>query len=92
MAETKTHPVCEDFEDDVMCDKCCDDTGLYYVKKWDKILCRDCLLKKAEREGNINTVTHYYTDDFQEICSDADLEPVINHLKGILDIQEVNNG
>lgn len=89
------YPVCEDCKDDIMCNECCEgDYGgnLYYVEEWDKILCRDCIVKEAESQELIHTVTHYYTQEYSEICSDADLEPVIDHLKEFLYIQDVKGG
>ena len=85
------YPVCEDCKDDIMCAECCEIYGLFYVEEYDKIFCRDCLVKKAEEHGYIHSVTHYYTQEYQEICSDADLEPVIDHLKEFLDIQEIDD-
>lgn len=86
------YPVCEDCKDDIMCEECCTIFGLFYVEDWDKVLCRDCIVKEAESAELIYTVTHYYTQEYHEICSDADIDPVIEHLKEILDISEVDNG
>ena len=87
------YPICEDCKDDIMCAECYDSfTDLYYIEEWDKILCRHCLIEEAEKRGEIHSVTHYYTLEYHEICSDADLDPVIDHLKELFDIQEVNNG
>ena len=86
------YPICEDCKDDIMCVECYEGNygnNLYYIEKWDEILCKDCLIKKAEQREQIYSVTHYYTTDYNEICSDADLEPVIDYLKEYLDIQDV---
>lgn len=85
------YPICEDCKDDIMCAECCECVGLFYVEEYDKILCRDCLVREAEEHEHIHSVTHYYTQEYHEICSDADLEPVIDHLKEFLDIQEVSD-
>ena len=91
ISPTSGYPVCEDCKDDIMCDECCEGYGLYYIEKWDKILCRKCIVEEAERMELIHSVTHYYTQEYHEICSDADFEPVIDHLKEILDIEEVSD-
>ena len=88
------YPVCEDCKEDIMCDECCEGNyggNLYYVEEYGRLLCRDCLVKEAECHEHIHSVTHYYTQEYHEICSDADLELVIDHLKEFLDIQEVEN-
>lgn len=85
------YPVCEDCKDDIMCGECCDIWNLFYVEEYDKIFCRDCLVEEAVKCEHIHKVTHYYTQEYSEICSDADLEPVIDHLKEFLNIQEVSN-
>ena len=86
------YPVCEDCKDDIMCEECCEGNwggNLYYVEEWEMLLCRDCLIAEAVKREQIHTVTHYYTQEYSEICNDADLELVIDHLKEFLDIQEV---
>ena len=83
------YPVCEDCKDDIMCEKCYSGFDLFYVEEWDLLLCQDCLVKEAVRREQIHTVTHYYTQEYHEICGDCDFEPVIDHLKEFLDIQEV---
>ena len=87
------YPICEDCKDDIMCAECCEGNyggHLYYVAEFDKILCQHCLIKEAEKENYIHSVTHYYTEDYTEICSDSDTEPVIEHLKDIgLEIQDI---
>ena len=86
------YPVCEDCKEEIMCEECCEGnlgSNLFYIEEWDTILCRDCLVAKAAEEEIIHSITHYYTQEYHKICSDADLEPAIDHLKEVLDIQEV---
>lgn len=85
------YPVCEDCKDDIMCDECCDTSNLLYIEEWNKVLCRDCVVREAESRELIHSVTHYYTQEYSEICSDADLAPVVEHLKDFLNVQEMNN-
>lgn len=88
------YPVCEDCKDDIMCENCCEGNyggNLYYVEEFDQILCRDCLIEKAHRQDYVHIAKMYYTEDWGEICSDADLEPVLDYLKtrdlGIQDVK-----
>ncbi len=87
------YPVCEDCKDDIMCAECCEGNygaNLYYVEEYDKILCKDCLIKKAEEDSYIHCAKIYYDIDWNEICSDCDTEPIIKHLKDNgWDIQEI---
>ena len=85
------YPVCEDCKDVVMCERCCEGFGLYYVEEWDAILCCRCILEEAERRELIYTATHYYTQEYEEICSDSDYQPVIDHLKEFLNVTEVDD-
>lgn len=92
VSQISGYPVCEDCKDDIVCEDCCEGNwgdNLYYVEEYDKVLCRDCLVAEAEKHEHIHSATHYYTQEYREICSDDDLEPVIEHLKEFLDIEEV---
>lgn len=88
------YPICEDCKDDIMCDHCYESNfggNLYYIAEFDKILCKDCLIREADEQNYIHTAKMYYTEDWNEICSDCDTEPVIEHLKKDRDlgIQEI---
>lgn len=90
-----SYPVCEDCKDDIMCAECCEGNyggNLFYVEEYDKILCRDCLIKQAEYDGVVKVAKMYYTEEWNEICSDSDKEPILDYIKERLDIQEVRDG
>lgn len=80
------YPVCEDCRDEIQCENCseyCTD-HLIYVEEWDKVLCRECLVEEAEKKGVIHTIKTYYNSNYDEICNDNDLEPVIDYIKEYL--------
>jgi hypothetical protein len=84
------YPVCEDCKDDISCERCCSSCdALYYVEEWGDLLCEACLVEAAKKRELIFSATHYYTKEGEEIGADCDLEPVIDHLKEFLDIEEV---
>lgn len=86
------YPVCEDCKDDIMCAECCEGNygyNLYYCEEFDKLLCRDCLIELAEKDNYIHSSKMYYDEEWHEICSDCDKEPVLEHLKERLGIQVV---
>lgn len=83
------YPVCEDCKDEICCECCYEVEDLYYSEKFDKVICKDCLIEKAERDDYIHSVKTYYTDDWQAICDDNDLQPVIEFLQETMDIQVV---
>ena len=87
------YPVCQSCKDDIECTECYEGLwgdNLFYVKSWDKLLCKCCLINEAERREQIHTVKHYYDQDYNEICNDSDDQPLIDHLKEFLDIQGVS--
>jgi hypothetical protein len=84
------YPVCEDCIDEMMCEDCCGTEGLLYVSEYDTILCKDCLIVRAEKEGRIHSTKSFYTEDWEQICfSDSDNGPVIEYLKERYEMQEV---
>ena len=87
------YPVCEDCKDDIMCDECCEGNyggNLYYVEECDRILCRDCLVIWADEKDYIHSAKTYYDRDWnKKIGTDDDYSPIIEHIKEIIDIQEV---
>ena len=77
------YPICEDCKDEIMCAECCEGNygyNLFYVAEYDKILCRDCLVTMAEKSGYIHSSKMYYDEDWNEICSDADTDPIVDYL------------
>ena len=85
------YPICEDCKDEIACESCYETHDIYYVEEFDKILCKQCLLKKAEKAGYINTYTVYCNEDWNAICNDGDTTPAIEYLERKLYMQEINN-
>jgi hypothetical protein len=87
------YPVCEDCKDDIMCYECCEGNyggNLYYVEECDRILCRSCLVAWLEEKGYINSTKTYYDEEWNtKLGTDDDYSPIIEHIKEIIDIQEV---
>ena len=89
------YPVCEDCKDDIMCAECYEGNyggNLYYVAKFDKILCRNCLLEEAEEQEYLHTTKTYHTNEWHRLCADyEDLDPVFEYLQDYCDlgIQEI---
>lgn len=87
------YPICEDCKDGIVCNECYegDNSNLYYVEKYDTILCAECLIKLADARGCIHTVTTYYSEDGNKICDSNNTEPLIKYLNDDYDfnLQEV---
>ena len=83
------YPICEDCKDDIVCDNCYDSEGIYYVDEFEKILCKHCLVRKADKTGWVNSYTVYCDQDWNTIATDADPFPVIDYLEKRLDMQKI---
>lgn len=88
------YPICEDCIGDIFCENCgslrSSITKLMYVEELNKILCKECLAKAAEKQGYINSAIVFYDHDYKEIGNDDDYTPVIEYLKDIYTIQEAS--
>lgn len=83
------YPVCEDCKDEICCGHCATMENIYYSEEFDEVLCKECLIEEAEKNDYIHSSKVYYTDDWQKICDDTDLQPVIEFLEETMNIQEV---
>lgn len=74
----------------IMCEECYDSLcDLFYVEKIDEILCKECLIEYAEKHDIIHSAKRFFDEDWHEIGSDDDYEPIVEHIKSRLDLQEV---
>ena len=72
------YPLCEDCQDDIMCEECCESSDLYYDEEIDCVLCTDCLLKSAEKRDYLHSQKLYFTDEWDKIGSTRG--PVLDYL------------
>ena len=86
------YPICEDCKDDICCDSCYETDDIYYVEEFDKILCRHCLITKAEKAGYINSYKVFCNEDWNEIGNDGDYAPIIEYLERKMYLEEVKGG
>ena len=83
------YPICEDCKDEICCERCYETDSLYYAEEFDKILCKHCLIVKAEKAGYINSYKIYCNEDWNKIGYDGDYAPIIEYLEGRIDLQEI---
>lgn len=85
------YPVCSDCGvEEIGCNECWDDyDGLVYVEDADKVLCKKCLIEYAEKRDIIHSAKRFFNEDWLEIGTDDDYEPIVEYIKTRLDVQEV---
>ncbi len=81
------YPVCEDCKDEIECDNCGNTGTLYYDAEAERILCRQCLIKDAEKEGVLNSSKVYYDENWNKLGDDGDYGPICDHLEEVMDLQ-----
>lgn len=81
------YPVCEDCKDEIECDSCNDTGTLYYDAESDRVLCRQCLVREAEKKGVINSGKVFFDEDWNRIGDDTDLGPIAEHLEDVMELQ-----